>query len=212
MDFTLRPLPYPRDALEPYLGRETVALHYDKHHAGYLRKLEALLEGTPTVHESLARILRDAEGSVFDNAAQVWNHDFYWRSMRPGGGGAPRLGLGVAIEASFGSFLELRSEFLKAGLEHFGSGWLWLVADAGELVVATTADADLPLRYGAVPLLTADLWEHAYYLDYRNERAEYLEAFFDCLANWEFAAENWGQASARSWLAAGRRAGPTPQP
>jgi len=196
----LRPLPYPRNALEPHIGRETVALHYEKHHAAYLKKLEELIEGTPEEHESLEGIIRTADGPVFNNAAQVWNHDFYWRSMDPKGGGAPRLGLAAAIEASSGSFEAFRTAFLKAGGEHFGSGWLWLVAERGKFAVVTTADADLPLRHGAVPLLTADLWEHAYYLDYRNERAAYLEAFFDSLANWEFAAANWGQAGSRSVL------------
>jgi len=201
---TLRPLPYPTNALEPYLGRETVELHYEKHHAGYLKKLEELIEGTPRQHESLERILQSADGTVFDQAAQVWNHDFYWRSMHPQGGGAPRLGLAAAIDASFGSFDALRSVFLKAGGALFGSGWLWLVAERGELAVVTTADADLPLRHGSVPLLTADLWEHAYYLEYRNERAAYLEAFFDRLANWDFAAANWSEAASSSAL---RRAG-----
>jgi Fe-Mn family superoxide dismutase len=204
-DFTLRPLPYPRNALEPHIGRETVALHYERHHAGYLRKLAELIAGTPEEHESLESIIRIADGPVFNNAAQVWNHDFYWRSMDPRGGGAPRLGLASAIEASFGSFEASRSAFLKAGGEHFGSGWLWLVAERGGLAVVTTADADLPLRHGAVPLLAADLWEHAYYLDYRNERAAYLEAFFDNLANWEFAAANWSQSGSGS-VGSGRAA------
>ena len=198
MDFTLRPLPYPSDALEPYIGRETVALHHERHHAGYLKKLEQLIAGTPDERASLERIVRTAEGPVFDNAAQVWNHDFYWRSMDPKRGGAPPAGLAAAIEASFAGFDALRSRFLKAGGEHFGSGWLWLVAERGGLAVVTTADADLPLRHGAVPLLTADLWEHAYYLDYRNERGAYLEAFFDGLANWEFAAANWSEVDTKS--------------
>jgi Fe-Mn family superoxide dismutase len=206
MDFILRPLPYPADALEPHIGRETVARHHEKHHAGYLKKLKELIEGRPEEQESLERIVRSADGPVFDNAAQVWNHDFYWRSMDPKGGGAPRVGLAAAIQASFGSFAAFRGAFLTAGGEHFGSGWLWFVAQRRALAVVTTANADLPLRRGAVPLLTADLWEHAYYVDYRNERGAYLEAFFDHLANWDFAAANWSQVGSKSeWRQVGER-------
>jgi Fe-Mn family superoxide dismutase len=195
MDFTLKPLPYSKNALEPHLGKETLSLHYEKHHAGYLKKLKKLIEGKPEANESLEWILCSAEGPVFENAAQVWNHDFYWRSMHPDGGGTPDDALGDAVEVCFGGLDGLRKIFLQAGKDHFGSGWLWLIGDRGRLRVTTTHDANLPLRYGQVPLVTADLWEHAYYLDYHNERARYLEAFFDHLINWEFAASNWTAAA-----------------
>ena len=193
----LKPLPYDTDALEPHIGRETVALHYEKHHAGYARKLKELIAGKPEEKESLERIVRTSEGAIFENAAQIWNHDFYWRSMHPDGGGAPSGALKEAISRNFGGFERFRSDFLEAGAGHFGSGWLWLVSRRDRLRIKTTPDADLPLRYGDTPILCADLWEHAYYLDYRNERASYLEVFIDQLANWEFAAANWSHAAGR---------------
>ena len=192
----LKPLPYDTDALEPHIRRETVALHYEKHHAGYARKLKELIAGKPEAKESLERIVRTSEGAIFNNAAQIWNHDFYWRSMRPDGGGAPSGGLKQAIIAGFGGDEKLRRDFVKAGAGHFGSGWLWLVSRRGRLRITTTHDADLPLLHGDTPILCADLWEHAYYLDYRNERARYLETFIDQLANWEFATANWSHAAA----------------
>jgi Fe-Mn family superoxide dismutase len=191
----LKPLPYPKDALEPHIGRETVALHYDKHHAGYLKKLKHLIADKPEATASLEWLVRTAEGPVFENAAQVWNHDFYWRSMHPDGGGRPRDALAQAMTASFGGFEAFRRQFVEMGAAHFGSGWIWLVLHRGRLRLATTPDADLPLRYCGTPLLCADLWEHAYYLDYHNERPKYLETFVDHLANWEFAALNWKCAS-----------------
>ncbi len=193
--FTLKPLPYDQHALEPHIGRETVALHYEKHHAGYVKKLNELVAGKPDATESLESLIRSSEGAIFNNAAQIWNHDFYWRSMHPDGGGAPEGALNEAIVGNFGSFERLRHEFLEAGAGHFGSGWLWLVSHRDGLRITTTPDADLPLRYGENALLCADLWEHAYYLDYHNERARYLEAFFDHLANWEFAQANCNNAT-----------------
>jgi Fe-Mn family superoxide dismutase len=192
----LKPLPYDKHALEPHIGRETVEFHYEKHHAGYVKKLKELVAGKPEETESLEWIIRAADGAIFDNAAQIWNHDFYWRSMHPDGGGAPEGALNEAIIANFGSFEQLRRAFLEAGIEHFGSGWLWLVSHREGLRITTTPDADLPLRYGETPILCADLWEHAYYLDYHNDRPRYLGAFFDHLANWEFAQENWNHAKA----------------
>jgi Fe-Mn family superoxide dismutase len=195
MNFVLEPLPYADFALEPYLGRATLVLHHQKHHAGYLEKLEKLIGDKPEAEKSLEAIILEAEGEVFDNAAQVWNHDFYWRSMKPGGGAEPTGRFAEALLADFGSFRAFRSAFLDAGQSHFGSGWLWLVLYGNRLRVLTTPDADLPLVYRATALLCADLWEHAYYLDYHNERGKYLEAFLDHLANWEFAAANWGRAA-----------------
>jgi len=193
--FALKPLPYEKHALEPHIGRETVALHYEKHHAGYVKKLKELIAGKPEETESLEWMIRTSEGAIFNNAAQIWNHDFYWRSMHPDGGGAPEGALNEAIIRNFGHLGRLRSDFVEAGSGHCGSGWLWLVSHRDGLRVTTTPDADLPLRYGETPLLCADLWEHAYYLDYHNERPRYLEAFFDHLANWEFARENWSNAT-----------------
>jgi Fe-Mn family superoxide dismutase len=187
----LEPLPYATNALEPYVGRETVELHYEKHHAGYVTKLKELIAGKAEANESLERIVVRTGGAIFENAAQIWNHDFYWRSMRPGGGGVPSGELLEAVAGRYRTFDRLRAEFIDAGADHFGSGWLWLVWRRRTLRIMTTSDADLPLRYGITPLLCADLWEHAYYLDYRNDRRSYLEAFVDHLADWEFAAANW---------------------
>ena len=191
-----KPLPYDKHALEPHIGRETVALHYEKHHAGYVKKLKELVAGKPEETESLEWIIRTSEGAIFDNAAQIWNHDFYWRSMHPDGGGTPEGTLNAAIVDNFGGFEALRRKFLEAGTGHFGSGWLWLVSHREGLRITATPDADLPLRYGETPILCADLWEHAYYLDYHNDRPRYLCAFFDHLANWEFAQTNWSNAKA----------------
>jgi Fe-Mn family superoxide dismutase len=192
----LKPLPYDKHVLEPHIGRETVELHYLKHHVGYVKKLKELTGGMPEESATLEWLIRRSEGAIYNNAAQIWNHDFYWRSMHPDGGGAPSGALNGAIIRSFGAFERLRSDFLEAGSSHFGSGWLWIVAHGESLQVTTTHDADLPGRYGDTALLCADLWEHAYYLDYHAEKARYLEAFFDHLANWEFAAENWVRAAA----------------
>jgi Fe-Mn family superoxide dismutase len=189
LDFELAPLPYAKDALEPHISRETLALHYDKHHRGYLKKLEGLIGEKPEAEQPLEEIVRKAEGDVFNNAAQVWNHSFYWRSMKPGGGGAPPKGSGVAeaIEKAFGSYDGFREAVLGESKGHFGSGWTWLLFDPEREQVAVRAlhDADNPLVRGRVPLLALDLWEHAYYVDYRNEKARYFEAFVDELVNWE---------------------------
>jgi Fe-Mn family superoxide dismutase len=208
MNFVLEPLPYADSALEPHIGRATLVLHHQKHHGGYLAKLEELIGGKPEAEESLESIILGSEGPVFDNAAQVWNHSFYWKSMKPDGGGEPKGRFADALLADFGSFRSFRSTFLDAGQAHFGSGWLWLVVYGGRLRVLTTPDADLPMVYRATALLCADLWEHAYYLDYHNERGKYLEAFFDHLADWDFAAVNWGNAEeSRVRAKAGRSSG-----
>jgi len=191
MAFKLEPLPYARDALTPYLSSETLALHHGKHHAGYVKKLNALVADRPEANADLEGLVRTAEGPVFDNAAQIWNHDFYWRSMKRGGGGRPEEDLLAAIRAEFGSIEGFRDAFVGTGETRFGSGWVWLVWAGERLRVSSTADADCPLRRGEVALLTADLWEHSYYLDYRNERERYLRAFVDHLVSWDFAAANW---------------------
>jgi Fe-Mn family superoxide dismutase len=196
MDFELRPLPYAHDALEPHLSRETLELHHGAHQAAYLKKLEELIGDRGEAQAPLEAIVASARGAIFDNAAQVWNHDFLWRSMapQPKGGGEPEGPLGDAIGAAFGSFADFRTQLLEAGNGHFGSGWLWLVADRDRLSIETTANADTPVRRQRTPLLTIDLWEHAYYVDYRNERPRYLETFVDHLVDWSFATENWKSA------------------
>lgn len=211
MDFHPEPLPYADDALEPYIGRATLTLHHGKHHLGYLTQLARLIGGTPEASRSLEAIIRDAEGPVFDCAAQVWNHDFYWRSMKPAGGGEPGGRFGAALAEDFGGFGEFRSAFLEAGESHFGSGWLWLVHYGGRLRVLTTADADLPLVYRAPAILAVDLWEHAYYLDYHNERARYLNAFLDHLVDWDFAAANWRNVELKTSRRSAARVAPTPR-
>jgi Fe-Mn family superoxide dismutase len=197
MNFHLKPLPYAKNALEPYLSIETLTLHHDKHHAAYLHKLESLIGGKPEAKESLESIVKSANGVVFNNAAQVWNHDFLWRSLMPNAQKDPSGALADALDDAFGTVADFREAFLKAGEQHFGSGWVWLVEDCGRLRITTTENADLPLRYGQNPILTADLWEHAYYIDYRNERERYLEVFVDHLVNWPFAAANWSAVRAR---------------
>ena len=190
MQFTLPPLPYAKDGLEPYLGAETLEYHYEKHHRGYLKKLESLIEGTPLASKPLEEIIGTADGPVFNNAAQVWNHTFYWRSMRPGGGGDPRGALRSDLERAFGSMNGFRKHFVETATAVFGTGYVWLHDGAdGRLVVRGMEDADNPLIDGIVPLLGIDLWEHAYYLDYRNERERYVATFLDHLVDWDMVAE-----------------------
>jgi Fe-Mn family superoxide dismutase len=191
----LPPLPYPDDALAPVISSNTIGFHYGKHHRGYLDKLNELIQGTPMADMRLEEIVRavaaDPEKkAVFNNAAQTWNHTFYWRSMRPKGGGKPSGELAAKIDASFGSFDEFRKQFVDAGLTQFGSGWAWLVSDKGSLKVIKTPNADTPVTTAAVPLLAIDVWEHAYYLDYQNRRKDYVTAVLDNLINWDFAEEN----------------------
>lgn len=191
MDFDLKPLPYAVNALEPYLGAETLRLHREKHHAGYLEELALRFGGSPQAGDSLATIVGTATGHLFDMAAQVWNHEFLWRSMTPHGGGDPQGPLADALIHSFGDVDGFRRMFRMEAAEHFGSGWIWLVLDRGRLRVTTTDNAELPLTRGQTPLVTLDLWEHAYYLDYRNERGRYVEAFLDHLIDWDFVAANF---------------------
>jgi len=191
MKFALDPLPYPKSALAPHISAETLEFHYEKHHKGYLQKLEKAIGNGPMADLPLEEIVRTSEGSVFNNAAQVWNHAFYWKCMSPKGGGQPRGDLLRAIERGFGSFGDFRARFMKVANAEFGSGWAWLGrSDTGELKVYATDDAENPLICDDTPLLTIDLWEHAYYIDYRNQRERYVETFIDHLVAWDFVAAN----------------------
>jgi Fe-Mn family superoxide dismutase len=191
MDFTLPPLPYAVDALEPHVSSQTLRLHHETHEREYLAKLEVLIGKKPEAELSLESFLRNAEGKALEIAAQIWNHEFYWRSMRPDGGGQPADPLAAAITASLGSFARLRETFIALGSAHFGSGWIWLVRAGARVRVVTTSNADSPLLHGEVPLVTADLWEHSYYLDHHHDRKRYLGAFIDRLVDWEFACANF---------------------
>ena len=196
--FTLPELPYGENALEPVISARTLSFHHGKHHAGYVAKLNELVEGSPYVgrplDEVVTRAAKDPTAkAIFNNAAQAWNHDFYWRSMRPKGGGTPGSTLRAAIERDIGGLTEFNKAFAKAAAGEFGSGWAWLVVGKdGKLKIATTDDADTPIVRGERPLLTIDVWEHAYYLDYQNRRPDYIAAWLDKLINWEFAAKNFG--------------------
>src|SRR5690625_1430834 len=184
------PLPYEKNALEPHISAETLDYHYDKHHASYVSKLNAAIEGTELADASLEDIVKKASGGLFNNAAQAWNHTFYWNSMSPNGGGEPTGKLLEAINKAFGSFDKFKEEFAKSAAGNFGSGWTWLVQrNDGSLAIVNTSNAATPITGSDKPLLTVDVWEHAYYIDYRNARPKYLEAFWN-LVNWEFAAGN----------------------
>ncbi len=179
-------LPYSLDALEPYISKETLKYHHGKHHAGYINKLNNAIAGTEYSGKSLEQIIATAEGSVFNNAAQVWNHTFYWQCLGPATKGELENEIGSAIERDFASPDDFKQRFTEAATSLFGSGWTWLVINPkSELEIVNTENADTPLRHGQVPLLTCDVWEHAYYLDYQNARPEYLQAFWK-LVNWEF--------------------------
>ena len=197
MKFQLRALPYAKDALEPHVSARTIDFHYERHHRGYLEKLRGLIEGTPDEGRELTDLVTQATGPIFENAAQVWNHTFYWHSMAPDGGGKPSGLLSEAIDSSFGAFGAFRDEFTDRAVRLFGSGYLWLTYDpAGQRIqLEPMKDADNPLLVERVPLLALDVWEHAYYLDYQNARARYAEAFVSHLANWRFAATNLEKAT-----------------
>lgn len=190
MAFTLPPLPYDKNALAPHISSETLDYHYGKHHQAYVTNLNKLIEGKPEANKSLEDIIETSEGGVFNNAAQIWNHTFYWSSMKPGGGGHPTGDLLAALTRDFGSFDKFKEEFSNAAATQFGSGWAWLVLNGGKLSVTKTGNADLPLKHGQKALLTIDVWEHAYYVDFRNARPKYIETFLAHLANWDFALEN----------------------
>ncbi len=186
-------LPYALDALAPYVSRETLEFHYGKHHKAYVDKLNSLVPGTEFEKAALEDIIRKAKGVIFNQAAQVWNHTFYWHSLSPHGGGAPRGALAGALSNSFGSFEAFQKEFSDKAAGLFGSGWAWLVKKPdGKLAIVQTSNAENPLTGADKPLLTCDVWEHAYYIDYRNARPKYIEAWWK-LANWEFAGKNLGQ-------------------
>ena len=190
MAFELPALPYAKDALSPHISAETLEFHYGKHHQAYVTNLNKLLEGKPDANKSLQDIIMNSDGGVFNNAAQVWNHTFYWKSMKPNGGGTPTGDLLAAINRDFGSFDKFKEEFANAAATQFGSGWAWLVLDNGKLAVTKTGNADLPMKHGQKALLTIDVWEHAYYVDFRNLRPKYIETFLSNLANWDFALAN----------------------
>ncbi len=194
---TLPPLPFDEAALAPVISAQTLGFHYGKHHAGYVTNLSKLVAGTDLAGQSLEEIILATAGqsdkaAIFNNAAQVWNHTFYWNSLSPKGGGEPPAELKAKIEASFGSVDACKKELATAATTQFGSGWAWLVEDGGKLSVVKTGNAETPFTKGLKPLLTLDVWEHAYYLDYQNRRADYISAVLDKLINWEFAAANLG--------------------
>ncbi|MBK8480162.1 MAG: superoxide dismutase [Proteobacteria bacterium] len=192
------PLPYALSALAPVISARTLGVHYGKHHQAYVANLNKLIAGTPFADQPLEKIIRGAAGqpkhqAIFNNAAQAWNHAFYWRSLKPKGGGKPRGKLAERIAEAFGSSEACTEQLAAAAVGQFGSGWAWLVADpAGKLSIAHTGNAELPLTAGLKPLLTIDVWEHAYYLDYQNRRADYVKALIETRLNWDFAAENLG--------------------
>jgi Fe-Mn family superoxide dismutase len=197
MTHALPPLPYAENALEPVISARTLSFHYGKHHKGYLDNLNKLVAGTKFADLSLEQIVAGSAGqpefsAIFNNSAQAWNHAFYWQSMSPSGGGHPPDALRQRIETSFGSVDGCRTELAKAAVSQFGSGWAWLVLDGDRIRVVGTANAEVPLTQGMKPLLVIDVWEHAYYLDHQNRRADYVQAILDRLINWEFAAQNAG--------------------
>lgn len=191
MAHTLSELPYAKDALAPHISAETMDFHYGKHHAAYVNKLNSLIEGTEFASASLEDIIKKAEGGIFNNGAQVWNHTFFWNCMAPNGGGEPTGKAKDAISGTFGSFDKFKELFSEKAATLFGSGWCWLAAKDGKLEVIQKPNADNPLRDGYTPVLTLDVWEHAYYIDYRNARPKFIEAFWN-LVNWDFVNKNLG--------------------
>ena len=190
MTFTLPELPYSKDALTPHISAETFEYHYGKHHQTYVTNLNKLIAGTEFESMSLEEIIKKSKGGVFNNAAQVWNHTFYWHCLSPKGGNEPTGRLAEAITKHFGSFEQFKDQFTQTAITTFGSGWAWLVQDtAGDLKIISTSNAGTPMTEGLTALLTCDVWEHAYYIDYRNARPNYLNAFW-ALVNWEFATNN----------------------
>ncbi|MBI6547831.1 superoxide dismutase [Fe] [Xenorhabdus lircayensis] len=190
MSFELPALPYAKDALEPHISAETLEYHYGKHHNAYVVNLNNLVKDTKFAGKSLEEIIKTSEGGIFNNAAQVWNHTFYWHSLSPNGGGEPTGKVADVINSTFGSFAEFKQQFTDAALKNFGSGWTWLVKKTdGSLAIVNTSNAATPLTGEDKPVLTVDVWEHAYYIDYRNARPQYLEHFW-ALVNWKFVEEN----------------------
>lgn len=199
MPFELPALPYAKDALAPHISANTLEFHYGKHHQTYVTNLNNLTKDTPLASKSLEDVIQAVAGDaakvgVFNNAAQVWNHTFYWNCMKPAGGGKPTGDVAAAIEKGFGSFEKFAEEFKNACVTQFGSGWGWLVSEGGTLKISKTPNADLPMVHGQTALLTCDVWEHAYYLDYQNRRPDYVQTFLDSLVNWDFVAANLAKA------------------
>ena len=199
MAFQLPPLPYAKNALAPHVSEQTLNFHYDKHHQAYVTNLNNLVKDSPLASQSLEDIIRatakdDAKAGVFNNAAQVWNHTFFWNSMKPQGGGQPSGDIAGAITGTFGGFDKFKDEFKQAAATQFGSGWAWLIIEGGKLKVTKTANAINPLSLGQTALLTCDVWEHAYYLDYQNRRPDFVAAFLEHLVNWDFVNLNLTKA------------------
>lgn len=191
MTFELPALPYAKEALAPHISAETLDYHHGKHHAAYVNKLNAMIEGTEYSSMSLEEIIMKSEGGIFNNAAQVWNHTFYWHCMAPNAGGEPTGALAEAITAAFGSFAEFKAAFTQAAMTRFGSGWAWLVqSEDGQLQITSTANAENPMTDGLKPLMTCDVWEHAYYIDTRNDRGAYLNHFWN-LVNWDYISQQF---------------------
>ncbi|CAB4322587.1 MAG: superoxide dismutase [Fe] [Actinobacteria bacterium] len=190
MAFELPALPYAQDALAPHISAETLEYHYGKHHKTYVDNLNKLVDGTDNASKSLEEIIMSSEAGLFNNSAQVWNHTFFWNCLTPNGGGAPTGELADRINSSFGSYEDFKAQITEAGLTQFGSGWAWLVEDGSGLSIMKTPNADLPMKHSAKALFTIDVWEHAYYIDYRNARAKFIEVVLDNLVNWDFVAAN----------------------
>ena len=191
MQHQLPPLPYALNALEPHISRETMEFHYGKHHKTYVEKLNELIKGTEFENATLEDMMRRAKGKIYNNAAQTWNHTFFWQCMSPQGGGQPSGAFSKAVDASFGSFDQFKKKFSDSAAELFGSGWTWLVKRGdGTLTIEPESNADAPLGWDHRPLLTLDVWEHAYYIDYRNKRPDFIKAFWN-VVNWDFAAKNF---------------------
>ncbi|MGE5539463.1 MAG: superoxide dismutase [Gemmatimonas sp.] len=200
MAIALPPLPYPVDALEPHISRRTLELHHGAHHKKYVDTVNSLIDGTPDASKSLEEIVRSSAGNakakkLFNNAAQAWNHSFFWQCMTPKGGGRPEGALADRIASAFGSFDEFRKKFVETGAGQFGSGWVWLIARNDKLEVVSTSNAEIPMDKGVVPLLTCDVWEHAYYLDYQNKRDRFIETFVDSLVHWGYASRRAERSS-----------------
>jgi Fe-Mn family superoxide dismutase len=193
MQHQLPPLPYAIDALAPYVSKETLEFHYGKHHNAYVTNLNNLIKGTEFENSSLEDIIKKSTGGIFNNSAQVWNHTFFWSSMKPGGGGAPTGALAAAITKKWGSYDAFKEAFTKSAVGNFGSGWTWLVKKGdGSVDIVNTSNAATPLTTADKALITIDVWEHAYYIDYRNARPKFVETFLTSLANWDFGAKNFG--------------------
>ena len=200
MTYELPPLPFDYTALEPHVSKSTLEFHHDKHHAKYVNNYNDMVKGTDMESKSIEEVIKatyndSSKSGIFNNAAQAWNHTFYWNCIKPGGGGKPSGALADKIAADFGSFDKFKEEFTTAASTQFGSGWAWLVLDKGTLKVAKTSNAENPIAMGMTPLLTIDVWEHAYYLDYQNKRPDYIQTFISSLINWDFVAEQMKKAA-----------------